>query len=205
MKMTKSKRPIKKGPIVLSHLNKTTVRSETVSSEEGSDGIADQVDSAPTLNIAQSQIYHGDVKNARLDESYFPYTQFDAFLTVCAICGYIFDLGSDIFVAFAHFRDRHFWWFGLTVSFITLPSLVVSAFSLTWYLQDRRQSRVKESTRRWVSRYVLLFLQLGPIIRCVSSVCLGSGCPTFLEEGPRQYLVGGDLEEQLITWPLLTK
>lgn len=169
--MTESKRPPKKGPIVLSNLNKC-VRSETVSSEVDVNGINDQVDAALTLNIAQSQI-HQDVKRPRLDDSYFPYSKFDAFLTVFGICGYVFDLGSDIFVACALFRDRHYWWFGWTVSFITLPSFIVSAFSLTWYLQDRRKSRVKESTGRWVSRYILLFLQLGPIMRWVSSVVQG--------------------------------
>ena len=39
---------------------------------------------------------------------------------------YIFDLGSDIYVAVQHWKNDEPWWFGLTVGFICVPSIIVN-------------------------------------------------------------------------------
>lgn len=92
----------------------------------------------------------------------------DVVLTVLAMIGYLSDLGSDIFVAFMHYGHRNYWWFGLTVSFMVLPSLTVAAFSFAWYINDWKEFRGKgDGTRRWIIRYIFVFLQLAPLMRQV--------------------------------------
>ena len=39
---------------------------------------------------------------------------------------YLFDYGSDIWVAVKHWKNNDTWWFSMTVIFIVLPSLVVN-------------------------------------------------------------------------------
>ena len=39
---------------------------------------------------------------------------------------YLFDYGSDIYVAVQHWKNDERWWFGLTVGFISVPSLIVN-------------------------------------------------------------------------------
>ena len=39
---------------------------------------------------------------------------------------YIFDYGSDIYVAVQHWKNNERWWFALTVGFIGVPSLIVN-------------------------------------------------------------------------------
>ena len=39
---------------------------------------------------------------------------------------YVFDYGSDIYVAYQYWQNGHIWWFGLTVGFIVGPSIIVN-------------------------------------------------------------------------------
>ena len=39
---------------------------------------------------------------------------------------YIFDYGSDIYVAYRYWENGDVWWFGMTVGFIAVPSILVN-------------------------------------------------------------------------------
>jgi len=102
------------------------------------------------------------------DPVHASYTYFDIFLGIVSIGSYLFDVGSDVFIAVMYYQDELWWWFGLTVSFIVVPSITISLFSLTWYLQDRNtdgKGILKNGPWRWVSRFMLIILQLGPVLR----------------------------------------
>jgi len=92
------------------------------------------------------------------------YSNYEVVLTVISILSYIFDVGSDIYVAVVYYRDGDIWWFTLTVLFIVVPSLTITVFSFVWYLQDRSSHPYPLI---WLPRLVLLFLQLGPLLRFV--------------------------------------
>ena len=47
------------------------------------------------------------------------------------VCVYFYHLAVD---------SRHFWYFGLTLAFILLPSLTMTGFSFRWYLMDADNS-----------------------------------------------------------------
>ena len=88
----------------------------------------------------------------------------------------------------------HYWYFGLTVTFVLLPSLTMTGFSLRWYLQDAENAELPEvPTWRWILRILMLllqvciinffdflflfllnfFLQIAPILRYVDSMRYG--------------------------------
>ena len=78
----------------------------------------------------------------------------------------------------------HYWYFGLTVTFVLLPSLTMTGFSLRWYLQDAENAELPEvPTWRWILRILILLLQvcialLQTSFFCsvIMSICLH--CPT---------------------------
>ena len=43
---------------------------------------------------------------------------------------YIFDLGSYIYVAVQYWKNYELWWFGMTVMFISVPSLFVNGAAI---------------------------------------------------------------------------
>ena len=47
---------------------------------------------------------------------------------------YLFDYGSDIYVAVQHWNNDERWWFGLTVGFICVPSLIVNLTAIFQYV-----------------------------------------------------------------------
>ncbi len=98
------------------------------------------------------------------------FTALDIFLYVFCIVSYLGDVGSDIWVAHQYYDNGDVWWFSLTVIFIVVPALVTTAFSLSWYCRDHLEMKKHDPEHRmqgarWTSRFIFLFLQLGPIIR----------------------------------------
>lgn len=92
------------------------------------------------------------------------YSNYEVVWTVISILSYIFDVGSDIYLAFVYYNDGDTWWFTLTVIFIVVPSLTITLFSFVWYIQDRKNQSYPFI---WLPRLVLLFLQLAPLLRCI--------------------------------------
>ena len=39
---------------------------------------------------------------------------------------YLFDYGSDIYVAIKYWKNNDVWWFGMTTGFILVPSIIVN-------------------------------------------------------------------------------
>ncbi|XP_040568444.1 XK-related protein 6 [Lepeophtheirus salmonis] len=121
---------------------------------------------------------HGDDVDAL--PSNLQYTNFDLLCTVISILTYLFDLAMDCIVAFYFYHlgikygIYHYWYFGLTVTFILLPSFTMTGFSLRWYLMDSDNIAMeKVSTRRWILRLVILFFQFAPILRYIDSIRFG--------------------------------
>ncbi len=65
-------------------------------------------------------------------------------------------------------------YFGLTVSFILLPSLTMTGFSFRWYLLDADNQQLPEVPLwRWALRLAVLMLQVAPILRYFDSIRYG--------------------------------
>ena len=101
------------------------------------------------------------------------YTCLDALINLVSIGSYLADVGTDIFLVYMYYTRGHWWWFGLTLTFILGPSVTMTCFSLRWYIHDHRVMKKEGrdvSTRRWVSRIVFLILQAAPVLRYVFPV-----------------------------------
>ena len=84
------------------------------------------------------------------------------------IGGYLWDVGSDIALAYKYYSLGHTIWFALTLVFVGVPAICMSVFSLILYIRDHRIVGEKASAPRWLSRALFLVLQLAPLYRFVS-------------------------------------
>ncbi|XP_064204796.1 XK-related protein 8-like [Anguilla rostrata] len=111
------------------------------------------------------------------------YSWLDFLFTVIGVFTFIFDIGSDLWVAQEFFLRGDFFWFGVLVSFMVLSSVVVQMFSWFWFSYDRELEGYEEQT---TSKNVLLadekhfklycwlhVLQLGFFFRHVSAIRQG--------------------------------
>ncbi|CAG2110455.1 unnamed protein product [Medioppia subpectinata] len=57
-----------------------------------------------------------------------PFTITNIVLTISSIVVYIWDVGSDVKLATHHYFNKHYWYCGLTLLFVVLPSLVMAAY-----------------------------------------------------------------------------
>ncbi|XP_074598771.1 XK-related protein 6-like [Brevipalpus obovatus] len=91
-----------------------------------------------------------------------------------SIGSFLFDIGTDIAVATIHYRSGDFWYFGLTITFILIPTFVMTGISLRWYVLDAQEiGSPPVSTRQWTLRIFFLLLQIGPILRYIDSLKYG--------------------------------
>jgi len=142
----------------------------------------------------------GEVDSVDALPSKMTYTFMDFSCTMLSVGSYVFDLAMDVIVTayFYHLAVSHgiyhYWYFGLSLAFILVPSLTMTGFSLRWYLIDLdNQSLPKVEEEyvaiysyllnpgylaqvpmwRWVLRLAALMLQIAPILRYIDSVRYG--------------------------------
>ena len=89
----------------------------------------------------------------------------DIFWCLWALITYLFDIGSDIFVAIIYLQHGHIWWFIMTLSFVAIPAVTMTLFSFVLYIRDWKVVGDKATPFRWASRVLFLVLQLGPLLR----------------------------------------
>ncbi len=65
-------------------------------------------------------------------------------------------------------------YFGLTLAFVLLPTLVMTGISMRWYVLDSREKGSPSISKcQWIIRFIFLLLQLGPILRHFDSLMYG--------------------------------
>ncbi|KAJ3609711.1 hypothetical protein NHX12_024222 [Muraenolepis orangiensis] len=68
----------------------------------------------------------------------FPrYSWFDFAFSVVGVCTFLFDWGSDVWVATEFYARGDLFWFGVLVGWMLLSSVVVQLFSWFWFQYDR--------------------------------------------------------------------
>jgi len=108
------------------------------------------------------------------------YNWFDLMCTLISVVTYLADLTMDCVIAyyFYHLSSahgiHHYWYFGLTVFFIVMPSLTMTGFSFRWYLMDSDNPQLpRVSIWRWLLRLIVLVLQVAPVLRYFDSMRYG--------------------------------
>lgn len=108
------------------------------------------------------------------------FSKFDIFSICISIILYVGDIGLDCFVAYKHYLhvEKTPLYFGFTVVFILLSSVITSVFSLWWYYfeyHSRKEKTPKDlpSTRGVILRVVACIMNLGPVVRYVDTITYG--------------------------------
>ncbi|XP_067111421.1 XK-related protein 8.3 [Osmerus mordax] len=66
------------------------------------------------------------------------YSCLDFWFSVIGVCTYLFDVGSDVWVATEFYSRGDVPWFGVLVGLMALSSVVVQMFSWYWFKYDRK-------------------------------------------------------------------
>lgn len=65
-----------------------------------------------------------------------PYTLVDCCWVLCALLVFFSDGATDLWLAADYYLRGDYWWFGLTLVFVVVPSAVVQVLSFRWFVYD---------------------------------------------------------------------
>ncbi|XP_033825673.1 XK-related protein 7 [Periophthalmus magnuspinnatus] len=65
-----------------------------------------------------------------------PYTALDCCWVLCALLVFFSDGATDLWLAADYYLRGDYWWFGLTLVFVVVPSAVVQVLSFRWFVYD---------------------------------------------------------------------
>lgn len=65
------------------------------------------------------------------------YSWLDFVFTIIGVCTFLFDVGSDLWVAKEFYTHGNFTWFGVLVGFMLVSSVIIQMFSWLWLQYDR--------------------------------------------------------------------
>ncbi|XP_054152903.1 XK-related protein 4-like [Oppia nitens] len=132
--------------------------------------------SRPSLISHHMITYTDDTDEDRVDAlpEHMTFTILDAVAILFSIGSFLLDIGTDIAVAAYYYITDNNWYFYLTLTFVILPTLVMTGISLRWYVVDSREEGSPKITPfQWILRVIFLLLQLGPILRYFDSLMYG--------------------------------
>ncbi|XP_006639680.1 XK-related protein 7 [Lepisosteus oculatus] len=64
------------------------------------------------------------------------YSLLDCCWVLCALLVFFSDGATDLWLAVDYYLKRDYWWFGLTLVFVVVPSVVVQVLSFRWFVYD---------------------------------------------------------------------
>ncbi|XP_051518598.1 XK-related protein 7-like [Myxocyprinus asiaticus] len=64
------------------------------------------------------------------------FTLLDCCWVLCALLVFFSDGATDLWLAADYYLRRDYWWFGLTLVFVVVPSVVVQVLSFRWFVYD---------------------------------------------------------------------
>ncbi|XP_032877257.1 XK-related protein 6 [Amblyraja radiata] len=112
----------------------------------------------------------------------------DCLWIVIALLIFFSDVGTDLWLAADYYLKQDYWWFGLTLFFVLVPSVLVQILSFRWFMQDYAGGGLGGveglSSRRpgynrccrtsvWIWQTVIHILQLGQVWRYIRTMYLG--------------------------------
>ncbi|XP_061129185.1 XK-related protein 7-like isoform X2 [Syngnathus typhle] len=126
------------------------------------------------------------------------YTLLDCCWVLCALLVFFTDGATDLWLAADYYLRDDYWWFGLTLVFVVVPSAVVQVLSFRWFVYDYSElsgadaaaGAASEATSdaavgtkdsdqcctvcMWVFQTVLHALQLGQVWRYIHALFVGA-------------------------------
>ncbi|KAK7128634.1 hypothetical protein R3I94_017007 [Phoxinus phoxinus] len=138
----------------------------------------------------------------------------DCCWVLCALLVFFSDGATDLWLAADYYLWRQYWWFGLTLVFVVVPSAVVQVLSFRWFVydysemsasptgdgcdfstkdSDRRRTLPANGTRKccrvcmWLFQSVIHILQIGQGWRYVHTLYLGVQNRWHSDPGQRHF------------------
>ncbi|KAG1962123.1 XK-related protein 7 [Pimephales promelas] len=138
----------------------------------------------------------------------------DCCWVLCALLVFFSDGATDLWLAADYYLRREYWWFGLTLVFVVVPSAVVQVLSFRWFVydysemsasptgdgcdfstkdSDRRRTLPANGTRKccrvcmWLFQSVIHILQIGQVWRYVHTLYLGVQSRWHSDPGQRHF------------------
>ncbi|XP_022912980.1 XK-related protein 6-like [Onthophagus taurus] len=103
--------------------------------------------------------------------------KFGLFYVICialSIVTYVFDLVLACFLLYFYTVNGNVVYFALTLTFIVVPALFITAFSLRWYIVDYDDPSLgKVPLWQWTIRIIFLLLQVSPLLRYIDTLVYG--------------------------------
>lgn len=145
----------------------------------------DQIDSSPLRSVNET-VKDGRGESERSDSSVsdvqcrcvtaakrhspYPFTWVDVVVALFSIIFYLLDIGSDSWLAWTYYNQGRWTYFGLTLAFLCVPSLVMNFCSFCWFFADYKAYKKKQDWGHswcfWLSIHVVCCIfQMGPVLR----------------------------------------
>lgn len=100
-----------------------------------SDGAAVSVeDDNPAGNVSKLEDAAGALRSVAAGGK--PYTPLYCCWVLCALLVFFSDGATDLWLAADYYLREDYWWFGLTLVFVVVPSAVVQVLSFRWFVYD---------------------------------------------------------------------
>ncbi|KAL3316359.1 hypothetical protein Ciccas_005005 [Cichlidogyrus casuarinus] len=91
---------------------------------------------------------------------------FSPIIFLFSLAAYVFDVTSDCYLVYAYSIQGDYYWSILTLVLIIIPSIIMTTFSLAWYVRESKHNRdPPRSCLAWTLRIFLHMLQLSPLVR----------------------------------------
>lgn len=110
----------------------------------------------------------------------YPPEPFGPFSVICiafSIVTYVLDLGLVCFLLYLYIDQKEMTLFFITLIFVLVPAILMSAISFRWYIIDHDDpSQPRPSLPTWSLRLIFLLLHLAPLLRYVDTLIYGVRC-----------------------------
>ncbi|CAL8073390.1 unnamed protein product [Calicophoron daubneyi] len=104
----------------------------------------------------------------------YGFRQYQLIFVFFSFITYIFDVVSDAYLAYRYHKQGDYYWSKLTLALVVGPSLVITGFSLMWYVLDRKAHvDPPRGCLCWTFRLTFHALQMAPLVRLSDAVYYG--------------------------------
>ncbi|THD23933.1 XK protein [Fasciola hepatica] len=149
------------------HATQPEQRDQTEAAKSGQTTTSTFVPDDPSLESTERKVL---IEFLRM-HGFRPYQVICFFFSVLT---YISDVGSDAYLVYSYHKQGDYIWSYLTLILMLVPALIMTSFSLVWYILDLKvRADPPRTCRAWTLRLFFHGLQLAPLVRLADALYYG--------------------------------